>query len=325
MHQLFSQVLGQRDLSRAGDLFSLDDSEIEDCLSQALDQIKAISCSPDYLTNDNDQAVVEICITRITTAIRETGSIERHSTALVGLWESCLEHNLTPQGENTEDTPHAKIASDITSCILQNYSCPSVMVLAVPVAVRFLQRGNRELSRNMSSYLSLAAIAKADLLAEHTEAITLSVLGGNHMLLRVLPSVYPRQPDTIHHHLGNLTAMMSQLDSPEQQHLIRLIQMVAEQHPLMLSPQVPTLVSYLSDQSLTEALLGALVDVSQASPSSLVSFLPALRIMGQQSPAFLGHVAKIHRAVGIISEECEETRGTTKGSTTLECVSSHKS
>uniref|UniRef100_A0A672GUV9 Ventricular zone expressed PH domain-containing 1 n=1 Tax=Salarias fasciatus TaxID=181472 RepID=A0A672GUV9_SALFA len=302
MHQLFSQVLGQKDLSRAGDLFSLEDAEIEDCLSQALDQIKAISCSPDYLTNDNDQAVVEICITRITTAIRETGSIERHSTALVGLWESCLEHNLTPQGESTEDTPHAKIASDITSCILQNYSCPSVMVLAVPVAVRFLQRGNRELSRNMSSYLSLAAIAKADLLAEHTEAITVSVLGGNHMLLRVLPSVYPQQPDTIHRHLGNLTAMMSQLESPEQQHLIRLIQMVAEQHPLMLSPQVSVLVSYLADQSLTEALLGALVDVSQASPSSLVSFLPALRMVGQQSPAFLGHVAKVHSAVGIISE-----------------------
>uniref|UniRef100_A0A3Q4GI66 Ventricular zone expressed PH domain-containing 1 n=1 Tax=Neolamprologus brichardi TaxID=32507 RepID=A0A3Q4GI66_NEOBR len=302
MHQLFSQVLGQRDLSRAGDLFSLEDADIEDCLSQALDQIKAISCSPDYLTNDNDQAVVEICITRITTAIRETGSIERHSTALVGLWESCLEHNLTPQGENTEDTPHAKIASDITSCILQNYSCPSVMVLAVPVAVRFLQRGNRELSRNMSSYLSLAAIAKADLLAEHTEAITVSVLGGNHMLLRVLPSVYPKQPDTIHHHLGNLSAMMPQLESTEQQHLIRLIQMVAEQHPLMLSPQVPTLVGYLGNQSLTEALLGALVDVSQASPSSLVSFLPPLRILGQQCPAFLAHVAKTHGAVGIISE-----------------------
>ena len=45
MHQLFSQVLGQRDLSRAGDLFSLEDAEIEACLSQALDQIKAISCS----------------------------------------------------------------------------------------------------------------------------------------------------------------------------------------------------------------------------------------------------------------------------------------
>ncbi|KAF7668942.1 hypothetical protein LDENG_00267550 [Lucifuga dentata] len=302
MHQLFSQVLGQRDLSRAGDLFSLEDAEIEDCLSKALDQIKVISCSPDYLTNDNDQAVVEICIMRITTAIRETGSIERHSTALVGLWESCLEHNLTPQGENTEDTPHAKIASDITSCILQNYSHPSVMALAVPVAVWFLQRGNRELSRNMSSYLSLAAIAKADLLAEHTQAITLSILGGNHMLLRVLPSVYLRQPDTIHHHLGSLTAMMSQLESPEQQHLIRLIQMVAEQHPLMLSPQVPLLVNLLGDHSLTEAILGALVDVSQASPSSLVNFLPSLRSKAQQYPVLLGHVTKIHGAVGIISE-----------------------
>ncbi|KAI2653952.1 Ventricular zone-expressed PH domain-containing protein [Labeo rohita] len=238
MHQLFRLVLGQRDLSRAGDLFSLDDSEIEDCLSQALEEIKVISCAPhmmrylrvtnildlltrtaerpelehpvlllanalrlcqgteekakekarplnaqtpkdggDYLTNDNDQAVVEICITRITTAIRETGSIEKHGAALVSLWESCLEHNLQPQGKD-EDTPHAKIASDITSCILQNYNRPPVMALAVPVAVRFLQQGNQELSRNMSSYLSLAAIAKAELLAQHTEAITCSVLGG---------------------------------------------------------------------------------------------------------------------------------------------------
>lgn len=70
----------------------------------------------------------------------------------------------------------------------------------------------------------------------------------------------------------------------------------------MLSPQVPALVGHLGDQSLTEALLGALVDISQASPSSLVSFLPALRMVGQQCPALLGHVAKIHGAVGIISE-----------------------
>lgn len=76
----------------------------------------------------------------------------------------------------------------------------------------------------------------------------------------------------------------------------------------MLSPQVPTLVGYLGNQSLTEALLGALVDVSQASPSSLVSFLPPLRILGQQFPAFMAHVAKIHGAVGIISEVKKQKR-----------------
>ncbi|XP_059420670.1 ventricular zone-expressed PH domain-containing protein-like [Carassius carassius] len=301
MHQLFRLVLGQRDLSRAGDLFSLDHSEIEDCLSQALEEIKVISCSPDYLTNDNDQAVVEICITRITTAIRETGSIERHGAALVSLWESCLEHNLQPQGKD-EDTPHAKIASDITSCILQNYNRPPVMALAVPVAVRFLQQGNQELSRNMSSYLSLAAIAKAELLAQHTEAITRSVLGGNAMLLRVLPSVYPRQPEPIHQHIRELTAMMSQLDQSGRQHLLRLLQMISEHHPLVLSSLVPSLIGYISDSDLSDTALGVLVNMAQANPASLVSFLSTLRNVGQKNPWLLGHIAKIHGAVGLTSE-----------------------
>lgn len=52
------------------------------------------------------------------------------------------------------------------------------MALAVPVAVRFLQRGNKELCRNMSSYLSLAAISNVDLLVDHTDAIVKSVLQG---------------------------------------------------------------------------------------------------------------------------------------------------
>ncbi|XP_051512246.1 ventricular zone-expressed PH domain-containing protein-like [Myxocyprinus asiaticus] len=301
MHQLFRLVLGQRDLSRAGDLFSLDDSEIEDCLSQALEEIRIISCSPDYLTSDNDQAVVEICITRITTAIRETGSIERHGAALVSLWESCLEHNLQPQGKD-EDTPHAKIASDITSCILQNYSRAPVMALAVPVAVRFLQQGNQELSRNMSSYLSLAAIAKAELLAQHTEAITCSVLGGNTMLLRVLPSVYPRQPEPIHQHICELTAMMPQLDQASRQHLLSLLQMISELHPLVLSSLVPSLIGYLSDCDLSDTALGVLMNVAQACHAPLAPYLSTLRNVGQKNPVLLGHIAKIHGAVGLTSE-----------------------
>ncbi|XP_058243773.1 ventricular zone-expressed PH domain-containing protein isoform X2 [Hemibagrus wyckioides] len=302
MHQLFQLVLGQRDLSRAGDLFSLDDAEIEDCLSQALDEIKTISCHPDYVTNDNDQAVVEICITRITTAIRETSSMERHGSALVALWESCLEHNLQPQGKD-EDTPHAKIASDITSCILQNYNRAPMMALAVPVAVRFLQQGNRELSRNMSSYLSLAAIAKAELLVQHTQAIIVSVLGGNSMLLRVLPSIYTLEPDPIHQHIQDLVLLIPELDHMSKQHLLRLLQMISAQHPQALTSLVPSLMGHLSDASLSDALLTVLMDIAQVSPASLGPFLPALRIVGQQTPGLLGHVAKIHGAVGLTNED----------------------
>ncbi|XP_053534165.1 ventricular zone-expressed PH domain-containing protein isoform X3 [Ictalurus punctatus] len=301
MHQLFQLVLGQRDLSRAGDLFSLDDAEIEDCLSQALEEIKTISCHPDYVTNDNDQAVVEICITRITTAIRETSSMERHGSALVALWESCLEHNLQPQGKD-EDTPHAKIASDITSCILQNYNRAPMMALAVPVAVRFLRQGNRELSRNMSSYLSLAAIAKAELLVQHTQAIIISVLGGNSMLLRVLPSVYPLEPDPIHQHIQDLVLMIPDLDQTSRQHLLRLLQMISDRHPQVLTCLVPSLIDHLSDASSSDALLAVLVNIAKVSPASLSPFLPALRTVGQQTPGLLGHVAKIYGAVGLTSE-----------------------
>ncbi|TSK38328.1 Ventricular zone-expressed PH domain-containing protein [Bagarius yarrelli] len=370
-HLLLQLVLGQRDLSRAGDLFSLDDDEIEDCLSQALDEIKTISCHPDYVTNDNDQAVVEICITRITTAIRETCSMERHGPALVTLWESCLKHNLQPQGKD-EDTPHAKIASDITSCILQNYNRAPTMALAIPVAVRFLQQGNRELSRNMSSYLSLAAITEVEMLVQHTQAIINSVLGGvypvnystvylvklkldvcsleicqqgllwapvlvfgfmpslqcshsgkvfkdadeaissqidcqhmdisNSMLLRVLFSVYPLEPDPIHQHIQDLVALIPKLDQTSKQYLLRLLQMISNRHPQALTCLVPYLISHLCDASLSDALLGVLVEVAKVSPASLSPFLPALRIVGQQTPGLLGHVTKIHGAVGLTNE-----------------------
>ncbi|XP_074403644.1 ventricular zone-expressed PH domain-containing protein homolog 1 isoform X2 [Zonotrichia albicollis] len=303
MHQLFGLVLAHKDLSRAGDLFSLEDAEIEGSLSEALEQIRIISSAADYQSNDNDQAVVEICITRITTALRETASIERHGRALVALWESCLEHNLTPSGRD-EDAPHAKIASDIMSCILQNYNRPPVMALAVPVAVKFLQRGNKELCRNMSSYLSLAAIAKAELLAEHTETIVRSVLQGNWMLLRVLPALYEKQPRPIRARLPELVAPMAQLDPPEQLHLLRLLHTVARKRELgVLRECLPFLFAHLRDPNHSEVILNILLEISSYEPAALAPFLPMLREIGESFPSLIGQTAKIFGAVGHLDEE----------------------
>ncbi|XP_077606253.1 ventricular zone-expressed PH domain-containing protein homolog 1 isoform X2 [Crocuta crocuta] len=303
MHQLFRLVLGQKDLSRAGDLFSLDDSEIEDSLTEALEQIKIISSSSDYQTNNNDQAVVEICITRITTAIRETESIEKHAKALVRLWDSCLEHNLRPSGKD-EDTPHAKIASDITSCILQNYNRPPVMALAIPIAVKFLHRGNKELCRNMSNYLSLAAITKADLLADHTDVIVKSILQGNAMLLRVLPAVYEKQPQPINRHLTELLALMSQLEQPEQYHLLRLLHVAAKRkQPEVVQKCIPFLIRHLKDSTHSDVILNILIEIAGYEPVALNSFLPMLKEIGERFPYLIGQMARIYGAVGHVDEE----------------------
>lgn len=303
MHQLFRLVLGQKDLSRAGDLFSLDDAEIEDSLTEALEQIKVISSSLDYQTNNNDQAVVEICITRITTAIRETESIEKHARALVGLWDSCLEHNLRPAGKD-EDTPHAKIASDIMSCILQNYNRTPVMVLAVPIAVKFLHRGSKELCRNMSNYLSLAAITKADLLADHTEGIVKSILQGNAMLLRVLPAVYEKQPQPINRHLAELLALMSQLEQTEQYHLLRLLHVAAKRKDVeVVQKCVPFLIRNLKESTYNDIILNILIEIAGHEPLALNSFLPMLKEIAEQFPYLTGQMARIFGAVGHVDEE----------------------
>ncbi|NXO31591.1 MELT protein, partial [Cisticola juncidis] len=303
MHHLFGLVLAQKDLSRAGDLFSLEDAEIEGSLSEALEQIRIISSAADYQTNDNDQAVVEICITRITTALRETASLEKHGRALVALWESCLEHSLGPSAKD-QDAPHAKIASDIMSCILQNYNRPPVMALAVPVAVKFLQRGNQELCRNMSSYLSLAAIAKAELLAEHTESILRSVLQGNSMLLRVLPALYEQRPQPILARLPDLVAPTARLDPPERLHLLRLLHAVARKRELgVLKECLPFLFGHLRDPNHSEVILNILLEISSYEPAALAPFLPTLREIGESFPSLIGQTAKIFGAVGHLNEE----------------------
>ncbi|XP_008576911.1 PREDICTED: ventricular zone-expressed PH domain-containing protein homolog 1 [Galeopterus variegatus] len=259
--------------------------------------------SLDYQTNENDQAVVEICITRITTAIRETESIEKHAKALVGLWDSCLEHNLRPSGKD-EDSPHAKIASDIMSCILQNYSRPLVMALAIPIAVKFLHRGNKELCRSMSNYLSLAAITKADLLADHTEVIVKSILQGNVMLLRVLPAVYEKQPQPINRHLTELLALMSQLEQPEQYHLLRLLHVAAKRkQPEVVQKCMPFLIGHLKDSIHNDVILNILIEIAGYEPVALSSFLPMLKEVGERFPYLTGQVARIYGAVGHVDEE----------------------
>jgi len=52
------------------------------------------------------------------------------------------------------------------------------MKIALPVAVQFLPKRNKELSRNLASYLSLAAIDYAYLLTPHVYFIMESIMAG---------------------------------------------------------------------------------------------------------------------------------------------------
>ncbi|XP_063965266.1 ventricular zone-expressed PH domain-containing protein homolog 1-like isoform X3 [Lytechinus pictus] len=306
MHELFSQVLSRRDLSRAGDLFSVPDSDIVHDLSAALYCIQEIASSENYVRSDNDQAVVEICITRVTTAIRDTGSIEEHVEALVSLWQSCLHHNLKLTMRD-EDPPHAKIASDIMSCLfMQNYGKRSVMELALPVAIRFLRHGNRDLIRNVSSYLALAAIENAHLLAEHCRAIIQSITQGNRSLTRILPQIYTEDPGPIEDCLPDLVSILPGCDENEKSNILQLMALMAKRKPKILKDYVPVLVANLNNPTTSQTVLSALVDIASIDPAPFTLCLAQLQAGIRRQPALLSMAGKIFGAVGRLSPEAGE-------------------
>ena len=295
MHRLFEQVLEKKDLSKAGDLFSLDDSLIVDELSTVLNTIQEISNKPEFLTSHNDQSLVEICVTRVISAIRETGSIEKHSQALICLLESCLSHSLKPTGRG--DPPHAKMASDIMSCIFLNYSKRAVMIRAIPVAVKFLHKGNKDLSRNLSSYMSLAVIENADILSLYIQPVLDSVITGNFSLSRVLPAIYAVDKQLINNHVMTLVSLLSNCSDTENMALLNLFGLVAKDSPGLLEPSIPQLCDCLAQQSRGLATLQVLQDIAAVRPACLVDHIVYFKQTAKSFPKTTVSVLQLMSAV----------------------------
>lgn len=302
MHELFAKVLAKKDLSKAGELFSLEDDVIERDLEEIIRHIELIADSDEYENNDNDQSVVEICITRITSAIRETGRVEKHAESLVSLLTMCLHHNLMQKSKDV-DPPHAKIASDIMSRLFTYYTNSKVMTLAIPAAVNFLECDNKDLVRNVASYLSLATIDNASLLAQHMPLVIGSVLKGNYLLGQVLPQIYEHNPQPVLEKVDELVGLMGKCDSTEKVCLIQLFNKVAKSQPQLLEEHVPMLCSYLSSSFLSSMVMMTLVDMAVAQPETVVGHLAIIQAMVENQPVLMFQMAQITGAVGTLSEE----------------------
>lgn len=302
MHELFAQVLNNRDLSRAGDLFSLDDQSIVGDLSEVLSKIQEISSASEFILNGNNQSVVEICINRVTSAIRDTGTIEKHAPALVSLLESCLNHDLRPSSKD-EDPPHAKIASEIVNCIFLNYSRKPVMKLLLPVAVKFLHRGNKELRRNLSSYLSLAANNNAELLAPHIQPIIDSVISGNYLLVKVLPQIYAVNKEPIHDHVMALVSLLPLCENSEKIILLKLFSLIAKNKPSLLESNLPQLSECLTISSCVMCVLQIFLDMAAIRPLPFTEHQQKMKAVGEQQPGSLPLVARMLGIIGKLSLE----------------------
>ncbi|EDV97752.1 GH14519 [Drosophila grimshawi] len=303
MHELFTKVLAKRDLSRAGDLFSVPDADIVNDITEVLSEINPIISHADYVKNNNDQSVVEICVTRVLSCIRETRSAEHYCAALVDLLRTCLLWNLQPISATKEEPPHAKIAADIISSIFLNYDKKELMKIALPIAVQFLPKGNKELSRNLASYLSLAAIDYAYLLIDIMEPIMESILSGNYGLLRVLSQVYEVSPDTVTPHAPLLIPLLPQCDAQERMAVFQLYLLIVQKSPAVLESCVPQLCDCLQDSDTSNITMQILLKLAQHAPHLLVDHFEQLRLAAKTNPSTITLCAQILTTAGIGSKE----------------------
>uniref|UniRef100_A0A182MQM9 PH domain-containing protein n=1 Tax=Anopheles culicifacies TaxID=139723 RepID=A0A182MQM9_9DIPT len=298
MHDLFTTVLSKRDLSRAGELFSIADYEIVNDLTEVLEEISSIISHEDYLHNSNDQSVIEICINRVTSCIKKTHTIEKHCAGLVSLLETCLRYNLQPTGKDV-DPPHAKISSDIISSIFLNYNKQLVMEVTLPVAVKFLNQGNLELSRNLASYLSSAAIEYSYLLSPHVHVILESLLGGNYGLCHVLSQIYEATPDPINDAGPKFVEVVPRCELQEQLVILQLLVTIAKQKPSCLTESIPSLLELATTRPpLSAAALLVLLKLAESKPIKLAEYTEAFKLIAHSVPQTVGFAAQILSAIG---------------------------
>ena len=158
------------------------------------------------------------------------------------------------------------------------------MRLALPVSVKFLHKGNKDLSRNMSSYLSLAAIENAELLAQHIQPIIDSVISGNYSLARVLPQIYSVNRDPIKSHVMTLVSILPNCENPEKMALLNLFALVAKDNPSLLEPSIPQLCDGLTSQSTATSTLQVFSNMAMTRPQPLADQTSIIKRTAENFP-----------------------------------------
>lgn len=105
------------------------------------------------------------------------------------------------------------------------------MQIALPVAVKFLQKFNNELSKNLANFLSLAAHEYAFLLIPHIQSILESIEFENYGLCRVLAPIYDISPEQLLPHVTLLVSMLSKCPVQEKLSLLQLFLKMSQNKP----------------------------------------------------------------------------------------------
>lgn len=186
---------------------------------------------------------------------------------------------------------------------LQNYNKKSVMERALPVAVKFLEKGNRELSKNLASYLSLAAIEYAYLLGPHISQILDSIAIGNYSLCQILPQIYEVNSTMLDKKVVLLVPLLRTCEVYEKLALLQLFTMILRKNAGALESSISQICDTLSMAESTSSqvmtsTMNLLLRVSEEFPSKLHGHFAKIQEAAEKHPTVVSIASQVLTTAG---------------------------
>jgi protein melted len=311
------EILCDQDLSRAGNLFTMNNDILLESFPTTLDLLKNIIDNRKYAYNLNEQSLVEIVLTKCISALKETKMIANYYIDLLDIIEICMKYNLNNnrfsfRSNNSDDkqqqqqqqqfitTPHANIVSDILSAILLDYLDPSLTIKAVPVCIKLLQHHNikRELLREICSYLNLVASRSPDLLIDHVFHITNAIYRGNTCLSRLLFHLCESNVECIYPITKHLIKCLKTIDSNEDLiNVLKIMYIISLHHVQIVMVHLEDIIEFLNDDKCRDYVLDVMYSIANQMPIALE---PYLVLFDHKAPYYDSF--KIDKIIGLIGK-----------------------
>lgn len=177
--------------------------------------------------------------------------------------------------------------------------------------MKFLNKENKELSRNLASYLSLAAIEYTSLLVPFIEIILNSLLCGNYSLARVVLQLYEISSETaIITRTRSIIDILPKCDTIDKNILLQLIATIIQSNSttnngisLLIIDKLPQFFDLILTSSTATQALMVLLRLAEKKPAVFHEYIGLLTLTAQKLPNTICLIGQILSAIGKKSKE----------------------
>lgn len=177
--------------------------------------------------------------------------------------------------------------------------------------MKFLNKENKELSRNLASYLSLAAIEYTNLLSPYIDIILDSLLNGNYALARVVLQIYEMSSEPIIiTRTRSIIDILPKCETIDKNILLQLIATIIQSNnstnngiSLLIIDKLPQFFDLILTSATATTAITVLLRLAEKKPLVFVDYIGLLILTAQKLPNTICIIGQLLAAIGKKNKE----------------------